>query len=295
VTGIARPGHIPINEARNQPTPIVLAMGMDPLLTLASGTPVPADEHGYGEFEAAGAWRGAPTELVKAEISDLLLPAESEYVIEGEVTPNKRIHEGPHGESTGFYGENPQAYEIKVKAITHRKGPISYGLICRQFEDYPRWLFRSSSFLFQLVNNSGLTNVKEVYFPDFVGWGWGFGVIRADVKQPGEAKQIVEEAWKLQPQRWMIVVDEDCDALDMNEVLWRMICSVEPERDVFRGPITPFDQGNRSEVDKPVPTQPLGFDATFHSKGLEFAPINKMSRDLRSSVNARWKEFGLAL
>jgi UbiD family decarboxylase len=294
LTGAGRNGHIGPNEDRNQPTPIVLAMGMDPLLTLASGTAVPPDERGYAELETAGAWRGSPTVLVNAETCDLPVPAYAEYVIEGEVTPNKRIHEGPHGESTGFYGEDPESYEIRVKAITHRSDPISYGLICRQFEDYPRWLFRSSSFLYQLVT-TGLDNVKEVYFPDFVGWGWGFGIIRADVKSPADAKHIMETAWQLQPQRWMIVVDEDCEVLDMNEVLWRVICSVEPSRDVYHGPITPFDQGSRVELDKPVPTQPLGFDATFQSKGLKFAPINKFSRELRASVNARWKELGLSL
>ncbi|HEY3117064.1 MAG TPA: UbiD family decarboxylase, partial [Chloroflexota bacterium] len=269
--------------------------GMDPLLTLASGTVVPVNEDGQMEFEAAGAWRGTPTVLVKAETSDLLAPAYAEYIVEGEVVPKKRIPEGPHGESTGFYGSRLQAYEIKVKAITHRKDPINYGLICRQFEDYPRWLFRSSSFMYELLEKTGLDNIKEVYFPDFVGWGWGFGIIRADIKSPGEAKHIIEAAWELQPQRWMIVVDEDCDALDMNEVLWRMICSVEPSRDVFYGPITDPEIEDEEKVDKPVPTQPLGFDATFKSKGIKFAPINNFSRELRSHVNARWREFGLTM
>jgi UbiD family decarboxylase len=294
-SGMTRVGHIRPNEAKDQPTPIVLAIGMDPLLTLASGTVIPVDGQEQMEFEAAGAWRGTPTVLVKAETSDILVPAYAEYIVEGEVIPHVRIPEGPHGESTGFYGSRLQAYEIKVKAITHRKDPIAYGLICRQFEDYPRWLFRSSSFLHRLRERSGLDNLKEVYFPDFVGWGWGFGIIRADVQAPGEARRIIEAAWELQPQRWMIVVDEDCDALDMNEVLWRVICSVEPSRDLFYGPITPFEAEDAENVDKPVPTQPLGFDATFHSKGIKFAPINSFSRDLRASVNARWKELGLSL
>src|SRR5438309_1571962 len=80
-SGITRVGHIKPNEAKEQPTPIVLAIGMDPLLTLASGTPVPADDRGQMEFEAAGAWRGTPTVLVKAETSDLLAPAYAEYII----------------------------------------------------------------------------------------------------------------------------------------------------------------------------------------------------------------------
>ncbi|MBM2810203.1 MAG: hypothetical protein HW416_962 [Chloroflexi bacterium] len=293
--GANRPRHISAYHDKGRPAPIVLALGMDPLLTLASGTSVPADENGYMEFEAAGAWRGSPTELVMAETCDLPVPAHAEYVIEGEIDPTIRIVEGPHGESTGFYGGHGQGYQINVKCVTHRKNPISYGLICRAFEDYPRWLFRSSSFMYELIEKTGLDCVKEVYFPEFVGWGWGFGIVRADVKTPKEVQRIIEASWELQPQRWMIVVDEDCDVLDMNEVLWRMICCVEPGRDLYKGPIKPFDNADGTQLDKPVTTQALGFDATFHSKGLKFAPMNKLSRELRTQVNARWSELGLSV
>ncbi len=54
------------NEAKGLATPIALALSMDPLLTLASGSSVPADERGFMEYEAAGGWRGRPTELVSA-------------------------------------------------------------------------------------------------------------------------------------------------------------------------------------------------------------------------------------
>jgi len=293
--GAARSGHIKPYHAAGKAAPMVLAIGMDPLLTLASGTSVPVDERGFMEFETAGAWRGSATELVKAETCDLPVPAHAEIIIEGELTPDLRIGEGPHGESTGFYGAHGQAYQFKVTCITHRKNPIHYGLICRQFEDYPRWLFRSSSFFYELVHQRGLTNVKEVYFPDFVGWGWGFGIIRAAVKSQEEVRHIIETAWELQPQRWMIVVDEDCDVLDMNEVLWRIIVSMEPARDMYHGPINPFDLGDVVQLDKPPVTQPLGFDATFRTKGLDFAPINKPSPELRARVDARWREYGLTM
>src|SRR5438552_6758102 len=114
-------------------------MGMDPLLTLASGCPVPPitdGANGSMEYEAAGAWRGAPTELVKCETSDLLVPAHAEYVIEGEVLPGERIVEGPHGEAAGFYGQNLSAFPIHVKCVTHRRNPIAYGIICLLEEDY---------------------------------------------------------------------------------------------------------------------------------------------------------------
>src|SRR5205807_8316162 len=97
--------HVWANEANGYPTPVAIVMGMDPLLTVASGWSVPADSEGMTEYEAAGGWRGRPTELVKCETSDLLVPANAEIVIEGEIAVGDRTPEGPHGESTGFYGQ----------------------------------------------------------------------------------------------------------------------------------------------------------------------------------------------
>ncbi len=96
-TGPGGGDHILDYEKQNKPTPIAIVMGMDPLLTLASGSPVAPGADGSMEYEAAGGWRGAPTKLVKCELSDLLVPAHAEMVIEGEVVPHERTEEGPHG------------------------------------------------------------------------------------------------------------------------------------------------------------------------------------------------------
>ena len=160
-------------EARGEGTQVAIAIGMDPLLTLASGSPVAVDENGFMEYEAAAAWRGSPTELVKCETSDLLVPANAEYIIEGELIPGERRVEGPHGEAGGFYGQNMEAFVIHVKCITHRRNPINYGIICLLEEDYPRWLFRSGGFQDRIRRDSGLTSIRRAFFP---GWaaqlGW---------------------------------------------------------------------------------------------------------------------------
>src|SRR5205085_2589031 len=153
-------------------------------------TPVPADEEGQTEFEAAGAWRGAPTELVRCETSDLLVPANAEIILEGELVRGERTHEGPHGESTGFYGENQAGLIIKINCITHRKNPISYGLICQLVEDYPRSLLRSGSFQTLLVQKTGMDNIRQAYFPE-VG-RLGMMIVSADIQGADEPKRIMD-------------------------------------------------------------------------------------------------------
>ena len=281
-------------DARNEPTQVAVVIGMDPLLTLASGTPVPVDANRHMEYEAAGAWRGSATELVKCETSDLLVPAQAEIVIEGEIPPGARTVEGPHGEAAGFYGQNLAAGLINVKCITHRHNPINYGIICLLEEDYPRWILRSGSCLYSLKYEKEMSNVTSVYFPEIGGRSWGLAVVAADIQDPDEPKRIIRAAWEIVPHRWVIVVDPDCDVRSWPEVIWRACTSADPERDILRGPDVPVPEVRRSEmdIDSEVPS-PIGIDATFKYKFSNIPPINKVSRELTSKVAGRWAELGL--
>lgn len=283
--------HMLRNEAAGRPTPVAIALGMDPYLSLATGTSVPADEEGLGEFEAAGAWRGRPTELVACETSDLLVPASAEIILEGEFVPNTRIEEGPHGEATGFYGRTVRGFVIKIHCVTHRRDPISYGLICRLLEDYPRALLRSGSTHAALVKQTGMTNIRETYFPE-VGQG-GLLIVSADVQDAAEPKRIMDAVWDHSHWRWVIVVDGDCDVRDWREVMWRTVSVADPDKDIYMGKERQRPWDGQADEDFEAPLKGLGIDATMRFKDRHFPPVNKVSRELFAAVDARWEELGL--
>jgi UbiD family decarboxylase len=280
-------------EAKGEKTQVAIAIGMDPLLTLASGSPVAVDENGHMEYEAAGAWRGSPTELVKCETSDLLVPANAEYIIEGELIPGERRVEGPHGEAGGFYGQNMEAFVVHVKCVTHRRNPINYGIICLLEEDYPRWLFRSGGFQDRIRRDSGLTSIKRAYFPELGGRSWGGCLIAAEINDPDEPKRIIDAAWKITPNRWVIVVDEDCNLRNWNDVMWRVVTAVRPE-DVFTGKAQHdgSDRSDEYDIDSQVP-DPTGLNASLKFKFKHLAPINRPTPELMRKSSARWRELGL--
>lgn len=288
------------NEKKGLSTPIAVVMGMDPLLTLASGSPVHADAEGNMEYEAAGAWRGSPTELVKCETSDLLVPAQAEYVIEGEIALNARMKEGPHGEAGGFYGQNLEAFPMKVSCITHRKNPITYGVICLLEEDYPRWLFRSGAFQDRLMAEEGMGCVKEAYFPELGGRSWGGGIIAADIQDPDAPRRIIEAAWRIAPSRWFILVDDDCDLRNWNDVMWRVVTNVRNGEDIFKGKVDRSERPQRPratratemDIDSDIP-DPTGINASFKFKFKFLPPINKSSKEYMAKIAARWGELGL--
>lgn len=106
---------------RKKPMPFIMAIGADPLSSMASAGQYPA---GISEVTYAGALAQRPIELVKGETCDLLAPAHAEIVIEGEVLPDVLAPEGPFGEYTGYRTPLETRYVYRVKAITHRKDPI---------------------------------------------------------------------------------------------------------------------------------------------------------------------------
>lgn len=82
-------------KATGQPTPIVVALGVEPGLPYVGGMSVP---EGVDESHVLGAHFGEPLEMVKAETVDLPVPATAEIVIEGHVSHTELDHEGPMGE-----------------------------------------------------------------------------------------------------------------------------------------------------------------------------------------------------
>jgi len=97
------------------PMPFAIAIGGPPALTIAGAS----GARGVSEAEIAGGLNLDPINLVKAEKSDLLVPADAEMIIEGEISPHEMIEEGPYGSIRG-YSERSLRPVMKVTAITHK-------------------------------------------------------------------------------------------------------------------------------------------------------------------------------
>ena len=103
--------------------PWALAFGVPPAANFVAGLPVP---EGVSEAEFTGALVGQPLDLVKCELSDLLVPASSEIVFEGTMSLTKKADEGPFGDALAvvFDGEKHQHPLFRVDMITYRNDPI---------------------------------------------------------------------------------------------------------------------------------------------------------------------------
>ena len=111
-------------KARGRSLPVAVCIGSDLALhftaaTMGSQMPESADE-----LAVAGGLAGRPLTVGKAVSQDILVPAESEFVLEGEILVDEVAPEGPFGEFIGFAAPAADAPVLKITAVTHRLRPI---------------------------------------------------------------------------------------------------------------------------------------------------------------------------
>jgi UbiD family decarboxylase len=105
-----------------KPTPIVIALGVEPGLPYVGGMPIP---EGVDEAAYLGAYFGEPLEVVNGETVDLPVPASAEIVIEGFISQTEMIEEGPMDEYPGYVGTGASLKPVlHITAITHRNNAI---------------------------------------------------------------------------------------------------------------------------------------------------------------------------
>lgn len=105
-------------KAAGRPMPCCIALGGPPLIAAAAALPM---AQGTSPVSLAGGLDLDPVELIKAELSSLLVPAQAEVVIEGEI--DGTALEGPFP-AYWFRTDKGFCPSMQVKAITRRKDPI---------------------------------------------------------------------------------------------------------------------------------------------------------------------------
>ena len=281
---------------RGLPCPVVVVVGMDPLLYMMSGMEIP---YGVCEYDVAGALRGEAIPVINGEFTGIPIPADAEIAFEGEIVQGDLIDEGPFGEWTGYYasGERPQPV-IRVKTLYHRNDPIILGAVpavppCD--DTYYRGYLRCAS-IWDELEKAGISGVKGVWTHEA---GGGRMWVTVSIKQMygGHAKQAGLIASQCHAgayaNRWTIVVDDDINPAIMDEVVWAMCTRVDPREDVeiLRGnwstaldPMSYPNPGGRNLNSR------LVIDAC-RPWGVDFPPVAESSPELKQELIAKWPEL----
>jgi UbiD family decarboxylase len=214
---------------RSEPCPVVVLLGEDPSVLMASFLHVP---WGVSEYDFAGGLRGAPLEVIPGPLTGLPIPAAAEIALEGEIPPNEFLMEGPFGEWTG-YSEPRPASIIRVKAIYHRHNPILLGQLPRQLSR-PTHAKLQGDFCFggmiwDEIEKAGARDVQAV-----ATYSRFLIVVSIKQRYAGQSRQVGLLASQCHSGgfmgRYVVVADEDVDPFNLDEVIWAILFRADPQR-----------------------------------------------------------------
>ncbi|MEJ2687312.1 MAG: UbiD family decarboxylase, partial [Gammaproteobacteria bacterium] len=278
-----------------EPFPVAVALGADPATILGAVTPVPDTLSEYG---FAGLLRGAKTELVKCQLSDLQVPASAEIVLEGFIHPGETAPEGPFGDHTGYYNEVETFPVFTVERITHRKRPIYHSTYTGRPPDEPAILGVALNEVFVPILQKQFPEITDFYLPP-EGCSYRMACVSIDKQYAGHAKRIMFGVWSFLRQfmytKFVIVTDDDVNVRDWKDVVWAMTTRMDPARDTVIVENTPIDY-----LDFASPVAGLGgkigFDATHKWPGetqREWGRPIAMSAEVRARVDGLWDALGI--
>jgi len=213
-------------EAADKPLPAAIVIGAPPALMLAAASKIPYESD---ELAVAGAWQGAPLRVVPAKTVPLLVPADAEMVIEGEIAPKLREDEGPFGEFMDAYVEVGRNHVFRATAITRRRDAIYHVILAGGTEDLALLSLMLQTEIWKAVTPHA--RVVDVGCP-----GQILGcVVAIDKTDDAQARAAMRAA--VAAHRWMkfvVVVDADVDPHDAEDVLWAIHTRFSPDSGVLR-------------------------------------------------------------
>lgn len=280
------------HHAAKGAAPIAWVVAPEPACYLAAVANLPYGQH---EIDFAGGLLGRPVDLVRAKTIDLLVPANAEIIIEGEILPDETTMEGPFGEFAGYMSAPAERPVAKITAITHRRDPFYYGLSSQMPPSEStvlQSLTNAAVVLKVLRDDYGDPNVRDAYIDLTFGGVLAHGIVAMAPQYPGHAKRIGRLVADFFGFKRVTIVDPDIDIRDPYHLEWALNARYNPVEDtiVIDKVFSPISMDPSLEAKHGVSGSKLVLDATAKRDPGTFSlpPKATMLRALDS-----WREAGL--
>jgi 4-hydroxy-3-polyprenylbenzoate decarboxylase len=289
--------HLRKAAERGEKLEVAVALGVDPLIIMAAATPLPID---LSEWLFAGIYGGTGVHLAKCKTVDLEVPADSEFVLEGTITPGEVATDGPAGDHMGYYGpSNEKAPLIRFHCMTHRQNPIYLTTFSGRPPKEDAMMALALNRIYTPILRQQVPEIVDFFLP-MEALSYKAAIISIDKSYPGHARRAALAFWSALPQftytKFVIVVDKDINIRDPRAVVWAITSKVDPARDVFILPDNPFDSLDFA-TEKAGLGSKMGIDATTKRYPETDRTWNdELTPDPATAelVTQRWAEYGLA-
>lgn len=272
--------------------PCAVVLGCPPYVAFMGPQKLPM---GVDELDVAGGLAGAPINIVKAKTVDLMVPAESEIVIEGFIDTEYVEPEAPFGESHGHVALEEFNMPMRITAITHRAKPVIPSYISQVAPSESSVIKRVAYeplFLAHLRDALGIRGVKRVQLHEPLT-----GLLRVTIitiekgTPPTEIWRALYGAayFKGDCSKICIAVNDDIDADNADTLLWAMAYRMNPVADVQVLAHRGQGHGPKRESDHEEDSTLL-MDATM--KG-GMPPLALPKKEYMERARVIWEKLGL--
>lgn len=241
--------------------PISVVIGCDPATLLSAVMPIPEN---ISEYNFSGLIRKKRLKLVQCKTNDILVPANSEIVLEGFIDLNEMANEGPYGDHTGFYNEIEKFPVMTITAITMKKNPIYLTTHTGKPPDEPSVLGEALNEVFIPLLQQQFPEIVDFWLPP-EACSYRIAIVAIRKSYPGHANRIMMGIWSYLKQfsytKFIIVVNDDIDVRNWSEVMWAVSTQMDFKRDVLQVHNTPIDYLDFASNELELGTK-IGFDAT---------------------------------
>jgi 4-hydroxy-3-polyprenylbenzoate decarboxylase len=274
-----------------KPMPVAVVIGAPPVVSFTAVQKVPEK---LDELAVSGGLAGAPLNVTRCKTVDLIVPAESEIVIEGLVSTELLEPEAPFGESHGHVNLQEYNAYLDITAITRRKKSVMTSWVSQVTPSESGTIKRPAYEARQiehLRDHLGIKGIKHVSTHEpltslhkLIIVVVERGIPRTEIWRAMYGVASLRQA----EGKWIICVNEDIDPDDTDAVFWAMSYRCKPHNDVEILKHKHEGHGPRSLLD-PEDSAVL-IDATLKET---FPPVSLPKREFMEKAKKIWEELGL--
>jgi UbiD family decarboxylase len=280
-------------KARGEKMPCAIVLGCPPAVAYTGPQKIRGD---VDELTIAGGLAGAPIRIVRCTGLDLMVPADSEIIIEGLVDTEYLEPEAPFGESHGHISLEDYNMIFEVTAITRKANAVLSSIISQVTPSESSVIKRVAyepMFLAHLRDHLGIKGVKRVFMHE------PLTNIRRVIflqMEPGTPRTEVWRALygatslRADCGKYVIAVNEDIDPDNGDAVFWSLGYRADPGKDIEILRHRDAGHGPKGAGGTRPEDSTLLIDATLKR---EMPPLALPKREYMERAKELWEELGL--
>jgi len=207
---------------------VAIAIGVHPAVSLAASSSPP---FGVNEFGIANALLDDNLRLVRCVRVDAYAPADAELVLEGRISSDREVVEGPLVDITGTYDIQRSQPVVEIVNVMRREDYLYQALLPGGPEHRLLMGLPREVMVYEAV--SGVVPAVKVVNLTVGGCGWLHAAFSIEKQTDGDAKNALLAAFAGHPSlKHAIVVDADVDVFDPEEVEWAVATRFQADEDM---------------------------------------------------------------